>query len=30
MTPQDFEKILKVIYANMEYDGYGYLRKELE
>lgn len=24
MTHQDFEKILKTIYANLEYDGYGY------
>ena len=24
MTNQDFEKIVKVIYANLEYDDYGY------
>lgn len=28
MTSQDFEKILKTIYANLEYDGYGYWMPE--
>lgn len=28
MSLQDFEKILKTIYDNLEYDGYGYWMPE--